>query len=117
MVGSLALLLSYCSSGPRQYITGADGKQLEVIQFTRQSRGRHRWVFLHYVAASSDQDSLQKEIDNLLPTLGRTLDSLGEQEVQITASRPIVRLNNIYSLYHSYTVWLERDGQQWRQEK
>ena len=117
MLGLLALLLILSHSGPRRYITGADGRHFEVIQFARESRGQRHWVFLQYITSSSDQDSLQTEVDDLLPTLARTLDSLKEQQVQITASRPIIRINNIYSLYHSYTVWLERGGQQWNQER
>lgn len=116
MVGLLALLVTLFHSASHRYITAADGRQFEVIQFSRQSHGRHRWVFLQYITASSNQDSLQREIDDLLPMLGRTADSLGDQEVQITASQPIVRLKNIYSLYHSYTIWLARDGQLWHQE-
>jgi len=115
MVGLVAVLVIVFHSGPRQYIKSADGREFEVIRFADESRGQQHWVYLRYVTSCSDQDSLQREFEDLLPTLARTLDSLHEQELQIQASRPIVRVDHIFALYHSYTAWLERDGQQWKQ--
>lgn len=115
MVGLLAVLVIILHSGRRQYIKAADGRQFEVIRFARQYNGQQHWVYLRYVTSCSDQDSLQSEFEDLLPTLARTLDSLHEQELQIQASRPIVRVDHIFALYHSYTAWLERDGLRWKQ--
>jgi len=115
MAGLLAILVVVFHSGRRQYIEAADGRQFEVIRFAHQSSGQRHWVYFRYVTSCADQDSLQSEFEDLLPTLGRTLDSLHEQELQIQASRPIVRIDDIFALYHSYTAWLERDGQQWMQ--
>jgi hypothetical protein len=108
----LAFLLSVHHT--RQFIKGVDGRKFEVISFSRQSSGRMRWVLLQYETTTSDQNSLQSEIEDILPALTKAIDSLGESKLEITASRPLIRIGDAYSIYHSYTVWLERDGQQWK---
>lgn len=107
----IALALWPAPSHPA--IRGTNGKPFPILEVAQRQRGTIRWLSFRFLTQARDESQIASEVTQLLPAASALADGSRDTVMEITASRPLVRIGILASLYHSYSVVLRKRDDQW----